>query len=99
MQHHLSSRQLYYGIFGLLMLLTALTVGVAFLDLGPLNAIVALAIAAVKTSLVVLFFMHVRHSSRLIWICVLAGIFWFLILITLLLSDYLTRTWLPVTGW
>ncbi|MBM3225821.1 MAG: oxidase [Candidatus Tectomicrobia bacterium] len=99
MQHHLVSKQIYYRIFLALMVLTALTVGVAFLNLGPLNALVALVIAAGKATLVVLFFMHVRSSNRLIWLCVAAGIFWFLILLTFLLADYLSRGWLPVTGW
>ncbi|MGE3541212.1 MAG: cytochrome C oxidase subunit IV family protein [Candidatus Tectimicrobiota bacterium] len=99
MQPHRISRQVYYRIFGLLLALTALTIGVAFINLGPFNAIVALLIASGKAALVVLFFMHVRYSNRLIRICVAAGLFWFFILITFTLSDYLTRPWLPVSGW
>lgn len=99
MQHHLIARRVYYRIFFTLLALTGLTVGVAFINLGSLNAIVALAIAGGKAVLVLLFFMHVRDSNRLIWLCIAAGLFWFLLLLTLLLSDYLTRAWLPVTGW
>lgn len=99
MQPHPIPRQFYYGIFFTLLGLTGLTVGAAFLNLGPLNAIVALAIAGGKATLVMLYFMHVRYSNRLIRICVAAGIFWFLILLTFILADYLSRAWLPVTGW
>ena len=60
---HILPRSLYYGIFAVLMVLTAATVGAAFVDLGPLNIIVALTIAVVKASLVVLIFMHVKYGS------------------------------------
>lgn len=99
MQHQRLSRPLYYGIFLALLLLTGLTVGVAFLNLGPFNALVALAIAGGKAALVILFFMHVRYGNRLIWLCVGAGLFWFGILLTFILADYLSRAWLPVSGW
>jgi cytochrome c oxidase subunit 4 len=68
------------------------TAGVAFVDLGGgLNSIVALAIAVVKALLVMLFFMHVRYSSRLTWVFAGAGLFWLLILATFTVSDVLTR--------
>ena len=79
--------------------LTLLTVGVAFLDLGSLNTIIALTIAVAKALLVLLFFMHLRYSSGLIGIVWGAGIFWVMLLLTITLSDYLTRSWLPVAGW
>ena len=99
MSQLLVPRQLYYRVFVALLGLTLLTVGVAFLDLGSLNTIIALTIAVVKALLVLLFFMHLRYSSSLIWIVWGAGIFWVMLLLTITLSDYLTRSWLPVAGW
>jgi cytochrome c oxidase subunit 4 len=82
-------------IFAALLVLTLSTAGVAFVDLGgDLNTVVALAFAIVKALLVILFFMHVRYSSRLTWVFVGAGFFWMLILLTLTLTDPLTRGWL-----
>ena len=66
------------------MVLTAVTVGAAFIDLGPFNTLVALVIACTKMMLVVLFFMHVRYSSRLTWAVVGAGFFWLAMLLLLL---------------
>jgi len=92
---HIVSIRLYATIFGALLLLTLGTAAIAFVDLGgDLNTLVALAIAIVKALLVLLFFMHVRYSSRLIWVFVGAGFFWLAILMTLTLSDALTRSWL-----
>jgi cytochrome c oxidase subunit 4 len=99
MAHHIVSRQMYYQVFAALLVLTGITVAVAFLNLGPLNTLVALAIAVTKALLVVLIFMHVRYSSRLTGIVIAAGIFWLVLLIALTMSDYLTRDWLPVVGW
>jgi cytochrome c oxidase subunit IV len=94
------SRRIYYRVFVLLLAFTFLTVGIAFIDLGGyLNTIVALTIAVGKALLVILFFMHVRDSSRLIWICVGAGFFWLAVLLSLTMSDYLTRSWVAVTAW
>ncbi|HSM87962.1 MAG TPA: cytochrome C oxidase subunit IV family protein [Candidatus Limnocylindrales bacterium] len=83
---------LYFVIFILLAFFTCATWAIAFVDLGIFNPIVALAIACTKAVLVILFFMHVRYSDRLTMITVAAGFFWLLILITLSLSDYLSRT-------
>lgn len=99
MSPHSVARQLYYQVFAALLVLTFLTVGVAFLNLGALNPIIALTIAVVKAVLVMLFFMHLRYSSGLTWILVGAGVFWLLLLITITLSDYLTRGWDTVPGW
>jgi len=89
------SIRLYATIFGALLVLTLATAGVAFIDLGgELNTIAALTIAIVKALLVILFFMHVRYSSRLTWVFAGAGFFWLLILLTLTLADPLTRDWL-----
>jgi cytochrome c oxidase subunit IV len=99
MSQHIVARQLYYQVLAALLGLTLLTVGIAFLDLGPLNTIIALVIAIAKALLVILFFMHLRYSSGLTWIVVGAGVFWLLLLISITVSDYLTRDWLPVSSW
>ena len=91
MSGHVVSVRLYVTIFLTLLVLTGLTTGVAFIDLGAYNTVVALAIAVVKMLLVVLFFMHVRYSSGLTKIVVLAGFFWLAIMLALTLSDYVTR--------
>ncbi|RME50817.1 MAG: caa(3)-type oxidase subunit IV [Deltaproteobacteria bacterium] len=83
--------QLYFRVFGILILLTLVTVVVAFIDLGPLNTVVALAIAVTKACFVILYFMHVRYSERLIPVFVSAGAFWLLILLVLTFGDYATR--------
>jgi cytochrome c oxidase subunit 4 len=87
-------RSTYFVIFLLLMAGTAMTVAIAFVDLGPLNAVAALTIASAKATLVVLYFMHVRYSTRLTWVVVVGSLFWLGILLVLTLSDYLTRGWL-----
>jgi cytochrome c oxidase subunit 4 len=84
----------YFLIFAALLLLTGATVLVAELPLGGWHTVLALAIAAVKALLVVLFFMHLLHSARLTWIVAAAGVFWLGIMFTITLSDYLTRHWL-----
>jgi cytochrome c oxidase subunit 4 len=89
--HHIVPTRVYYTIFGLLMLATFLTVQIAFLDLGPLNTVAALGIATFKATIVVLFFMHVKYSTRLTWLVVLGSIFWLGILLALTMGDYLTR--------
>ena len=78
---------LYLAVFGALMVLTAITVAVAFVNLGVLNNIVALSIAGIKTTLVVLFFMHVHYASRVTKIFAVAGFFWLSIMITFTVSD------------
>lgn len=86
---------LYLLILSALVVGTCLTWGIAFLDLGIWNPVVALTIAVIKAVLVILFFMHVFYSSKLTKLTVAAGFFWLLIMITMSLSDYLTRTFLP----
>jgi len=85
------THKVYYLVFLALVIGTVLTWRVAFIDLGPLNPVIALTIACTKATLVILFFMHIRYSSTLTKITVVAGFFWLLILITLSLTDYLTR--------
>ena len=93
MTEHVVPTRIYYMIFAVLMVGTYLTVQVAFFDLGALNTVVALAVACIKATLVVLFFMHVRYSTRLTWAVVFGSVFWLGILLTLTFSDYLTRAW------
>ena len=98
MSEHIVPTRVYYTIFVILMICTALTVAVAYVDLGriwgPLNTVVAIAIAVFKAVLVVLFFMHVKYSTRLTWAVIAGGVFWLLILLTII-GDYLTRAWQP----
>jgi cytochrome c oxidase subunit 4 len=91
---HVVPVKTYLTIFAALMAFTAITVAVAFVDLGPLNNVVMLGIAVVKATLVVLFFMHVRYSTRLIPIVAVGGFLWLLILFGFTMSDYLSRGWL-----
>jgi cytochrome c oxidase subunit 4 len=93
MSGHIVPTRVYYAIFTVLMVCTAITVGVAFVDLGPLNTVVALSIAVLKAVLVVLFFMHVKYSTRLTWAVVVGSVFWLGIMLVLTMSDYLTRSW------
>ena len=93
MSEHIVPTRIYYGIFAILMVCTAITVGVAYVDLGPLNTVVALSIAVLKAVLVVLFFMHVKYSTRLTWAVVVGSVFWLGIMLVLTMGDYLTRGW------
>ncbi len=95
---HIASVRLYVAVFVALLILTGLTVIVAYFDLGLLNTPVALAVAVIKASLVVLFFMGVRHNTPLTKVVVVSGFLWLFILFGLTMSDYLTRSWLGVPG-
>ena len=90
---HQAPLAMYFAVFGVLMVLTVLTVWVSRIDLGAMNTAVALAIAVVKALVVILWFMHVIHSPRLTWIVVIASFLWLAVLFVLLFSDYLTRMW------
>ena len=94
MTEHVASIKSYLLVFAALMVLTAVTVAVAFIDLGILNDILALTIAVTKAILVVLIFMHVLHSSRMTKLSIVAGFLWLAILIGLTLTDYLSRGFL-----
>ena len=94
MPEHIVPPKIYLLICGILLALTFVTWGVALIDLGPWNIVVALTIAFCKATLVALFFMHVRYSPRRTQLIVVAGIFWLGIMILLTMSDYLTRPWL-----
>ena len=100
MSAHVSAVRTYLVVFGILLVLTAVTVVTALNDLGVLNTIVALTIAVTKAVLVVLYFMHVRGSPRLTKLVVVSGLFWLLLLFGLTMGDYLTRAWLTrPSGW
>jgi cytochrome c oxidase subunit 4 len=90
-----------YGlVLGSLRLLTTLTTFAAFVDLGQLNAFVALTIAVIKATLVALFFMHLRVSERLTWVFASVAVLWLMILISFVVADILSRNWIPIPkGW
>lgn len=96
--HHVTSIGLYVGVFFALLVLTAATVIVANFDLGWANDVVALSIAVTKALLVLIFFMHLRYSTRLTVLTALAGFFWLGILLVLTLNDYFTRGSVPILG-
>ncbi len=91
MEHAIVPRSTYFTVYVALVVLTALTTTVAFFDLGLANPIVALTIAIIKATLVVLFFMHLKYGSRLTWVIAGVSVFWLGILLLLILSDYATR--------
>lgn len=92
MSAHISSIKLYFSIFLALMLGTALTVAAAYVDMGALNNVVAMGIAIAKATLVVLFFMHVRYSSRLTSMIVVSAVLFLLILFGMTMVDYFSRS-------
>ena len=87
----------YVGVFAFLFIATVITYAIALQDLDGrffpgANTLVALAIAFVKMSFVVLFFMHVRWQSRLIWLAAVSGFFWMAIMFAYTMQDYVTRS-------
>ena len=95
MQEPITPPRTYILVGAALLGLLALTVAAALIDLGPWNSVVAISIAVLKALMVILFFMHVRFSSRVTWLYVLAGFFWLILLFGFTLGDYITRSWLP----
>jgi len=91
MSEHIVPRKVYFVVFGALMVGTAITVLAAQVDFGAMNDVVAMTIAVTKMTLVLLYFMHVRYSSRLIWVIVVSGVFWLAIMFVFTLADYMTR--------
>jgi cytochrome c oxidase subunit 4 len=92
-EQHIVSPVTYGIIFGALLIGTAITIGASYLELGPWNPVIAIAIACVKATLVVLYFMHIKYSSKLMKLTVGAGVFTFLILVGMSLADYMSRAW------
>lgn len=95
MSEHILPKKTYLLVFTALILFTALTTGVAYIDLGPYNAVAALAIAVCKACLVVLFFMHLKYQVGMTRVVLLAAVVWLSILIVFTLSDVFTRNWSP----
>ncbi len=98
---HIVPIRVYLLVYAALLVLLVLTVGAAYLPGRHtlLNNVIALTIAIAKAVLVVLYFMHVRYSTRLTWLWASAGFFWLLIMFILTLGDYFTRHWVPAIGW
>ena len=95
MSETIVSKTTYLYVWASLLTLLALTVGVSYIHLGWFNSVAALSIAAAKAVIIILFFMHVRYSPRLVRIVVVAGFFWLAILFALVMTNYLTRVYLP----
>ena len=93
-RQHVISPSIYVGIWAILMVLTGLTVFVSFIELHDWNIVLALVIATIKGTLVVLFFMHLFYSSKLTKVTVMAALFFLFLLLALSMTDYLTRSWL-----
>jgi len=91
--HTIVGPRIYVTILISLLIGTGLTVWASFIDLGPWNPVIALAIATSKAMLVVLFFMHIKYSTKLTKLTVFAGVFMFLVLVSMTLSDYISRAW------
>ena len=97
---HIVPVSVYLKVFATLMVLLVLTIAVAGLPLGTgVNAAIAFTIALVKALIVILYFMHVRYGTRLVWLWAAAGFFWLIIMFTITLSDYVFRTALRIPGW
>lgn len=98
MTSHTDTVKTYGLVFAALIILTFVTTGVAYIDLGPFSVVIALLIAVVKMLLVALFFMHIRHSTSLTKVVVAGAVLWLFILMFFALGDYMTRGWLGVPG-
>lgn len=92
------TRKTYLIVWAALMALLVATAAADLVNLGPFNTVIAITIAFLKAILILLYFMHVRTSSKLTWVLAVAGFLWLLILISGTASDYLTRGWLGVPG-
>ena len=97
-EHPIDSTKTYAIILGTLLVLTIVTALVARIDLGPFSTIIALGIACTKMMFVALFFMHVRHSTKLTKVVIVGGLLWLAILLGMTMTDFATRTWLGVPG-
>lgn len=102
--HHIIEPYVYYRVFAVLMVLFVATVAVAFFDLSammnwpPANIIVALAIAIAKVAVIVIYFMHLKFSSRITRVFAVAALFWLTLLFGISFADYFTRDWIPQPG-
>lgn len=91
--HTIVSPKVYAMVFGALLIFTFLTVYASGVELGVFNAVVALTIAVIKAVLVILFFMHIRYSSKLVKLTICSGFFTLIVLLSLTLTDYISRAW------
>jgi cytochrome c oxidase subunit 4 len=92
-EHHITSPVVYVAVFLTLLVFTGLTVGASYIEMGVWNPVIALAIGVIKATLVVLFFMGVKYSTKLTQLTVAAGLFTFIALISMTLADYISRAW------
>lgn len=92
-EHHVLPLSVYWTIFLALVVGTIVTVWSATIDLGHWNVIVALAIASTKAALVILYFMHVKYSSKMVWAFAAAGFFWVFMMIVFTMQDFVSRSW------
>jgi len=86
------AKKIYYRVAAALFFLFVLTVAAAYIDLGDWNIYIAMTIAIIKATLVVLYFMHVRYQTKVTWIFACAGFIWLIVMFTLTLADYTTRS-------
>lgn len=93
MSEHIVPVKVYVLVFLALLAGTGLTVAMAFIDLGPFNGIIALTIAMIKAVLVILFFMHVKYSSKMTKVTIISAFFFLMILLGLSMTDYISRPW------
>lgn len=98
MSQHIIPVRVNLIVFGCLMGLLVATVGIAYFDLGDLNIVAAMTIALIKATLIVLYFMHVRYSQRIVWVYSGAALLWLALLIGFTTADYVTRGWLDIPG-
>jgi cytochrome c oxidase subunit IV len=91
MSEHIVARKTYFVIWALLMIFTALTFGISFIDLGPWSAVIAVAIAATKATIIALFFMHIKYADKLTRLVAVAALFWLGIMFVLTGTDFFTR--------
>ena len=94
-QHHVVPVRTYVLVYIALMVLLGGTVGAWYFNLGLLGILLGDMIGVVKATIIILYFMHVRHSSKMVWVIAAAGFLWLAILVGLTLSDYFSRIWLP----
>ena len=92
-QHHIVTPLQYLYVFATLLFFTGVTVWAAYVPFGIFNPVIALGIASFKATVVILFFMHAAYQSRLIKMTIGAGFFMFLVLVTMTMSDYISRAW------
>ncbi len=101
-EHHVVPLAVYFKVFAALMVLLVITLVAAAFDLseywGPLNVIIAVTIAVIKAVLIILYFMHVRYSSKLTWFFAGVAFLWLMVMFSFTFADYMSRDWMPSPG-